>query len=227
MLVLPEDCNLLIHAKQWLSIILCVKIHPVDENILIQEAKGGNLDSFNRLVLAYQDMVYNHAYRMIGEEETADDAAQTTFISAYNHLNSFRGGSFKAWLLRIVTNACYDELRRRKRRPTVPLEPLDDTGEEVESVHWMIDPTDQPEEQVERAELQNAIQHCLDHLPDEFRATVLLVDIQGLDYFEASRVINKPIGTIKSRLARARLRLRDCLNSFAELLPSGFRLKNG
>jgi len=197
----------------------------VDENALILEAKGGDLDSFNRLVLAYQDMVYSHAYRMIGEEESADDATQTAFISAYNHLSSFRGGSFKAWLLRIVTNACYDELRRRKRRPTVPLEPLDDTGEEVESAHWMVDPTDQPEEQMQRLELQQAIQHCLDRLPDEFRSTVLLVDIQGLDYFEASRVINKPIGTIKSRLARARLRLRDCLHNFAELLPSGFRLR--
>jgi RNA polymerase sigma-70 factor (ECF subfamily) len=196
----------------------------VDEIALIQAAKTGDLDSFNRLVLVYQDMVYSHAYRIIGEEESADDATQTTFISAYNHINSFRGGSFKAWLLRIVTNACYDELRRRKRRPTVPLEPLDDTGEEVESAHWMVDPGDQPEDQIQRVELQRAIQHCLDRLPDEFRTTVVLVDIQGLDYFETSQAIGKPIGTIKSRLARARLRLRDCLNGFAELLPSGFRL---
>ena len=196
----------------------------MDEIALIQSAKGGDLDSFNRLVLAYQDMVYSHAYRMIGEEESADDATQTTFISAYNHLSSFRGGSFKAWLLRIVTNACYDELRRRKRRPTVPLEPLDDTGEEVESAHWMIDPADQPEDRIQRVELQRAIQHCLDKLPDEFRSTVVMVDIQGLDYYEASQAIGKPIGTIKSRLSRARLRLRDCLNAFAELLPSGFRL---
>jgi RNA polymerase sigma-70 factor (ECF subfamily) len=122
----------------------------VDEIALIQAAKTGDLDSFNHLVLVYQDMVYSHAYRMIGEEESADDATQTTFISAYNHLSSFRGGSFKAWLLRIVTNACYDELRRRKRRPTIPLEPLDDTGEEVESAHWMIDPADQPEDQIQR-----------------------------------------------------------------------------
>jgi RNA polymerase sigma-70 factor (ECF subfamily) len=197
----------------------------VDETGLILEAKGGNLDSFNRLVLAYQDMVYSQAYRMIGEQESADDATQTTFISAYNHLSSFRGGSFKAWLLRIVTNACYDELRRRKRRPTVPLEPLDDTGEEVESAHWMIDTTEQPEEQIQRQELQRAIQHCLEHLPEEFRSTVILVDVQGLDYSEAAQAIGKPIGTIKSRLARARLRLRDCLNGFSELLPSGFRLE--
>jgi RNA polymerase sigma-70 factor (ECF subfamily) len=197
----------------------------VDEIALIQAARDGDLDSFNRLVLAYQDLVYNHAFRMVGDEESADDATQNTFISAYNHLGSFRGGSFKAWLLRIVTNACYDELRRRKRRPTVPLEPLDDAGEEVESARWMVDPANQPEKQVEQAELQRAIQHCLDNLPGDFRATVIMVDVQGLDYFEAAQAIGKPIGTIKSRLARARLRLRDCLNGFAELLPVGFRLE--
>ena len=168
----------------------------MDEIALIQAAREGDLDSFNRLVLAYQDLVYNQAYRMIGEEESADDATQNTFISAYNHLKSFRGGSFKAWLLRIVTNACYDELRRRKRRPTVPLEPLDDAGEEVESAKWMVDPGDQPEEKVQQAELQRAIQHCLDNLPGDFRATVIMVDIQGLDYFEAAQTIGKPIGNI-------------------------------
>ena len=197
----------------------------MDEIALIQAARDGDLDAFNRLVLAYQDMVYNHAFRMIGEEESADDATQNTFISAYNHLSSFRGGSFKAWLLRIVTNSCYDELRRRKRRPTVPLEPMDDAGEEVESAKWMVDPVDRPEDQVEQAELQRAIQHCLDNLPNEFRLAVVMVDVQGMDYFEAAQVIGKPIGTIKSRLARARLRLRDCLHGFAELLPAGLRLE--
>ena len=192
---------------------------------MIQAARGGDLDSFNRLVLAYQDLLYNQAFRMIGEEESADDATQNAFISAYNHLGSFRGGSFKAWLLRIVTNACYDELRRRKRRPTIPLEPLDDAGEEVESPTWMVDPTDRPEEQVQRHELQNAIQHCLDNLPDDFRSAVVMVDVQGLDYSEAAASIGTPIGTIKSRLARARLRLRDCLHNFAELLPAGVRLE--
>jgi RNA polymerase sigma-70 factor (ECF subfamily) len=197
----------------------------VDEIALIQAARGGDLDSFNRLVLAYQDLVYNQAFRMIGEDESADDATQNAFISAYNHLGSFRGGSFKAWLLRIVTNACYDELRRRKRRPTIPLEPLDDAGEEVESPNWMVDPADRPEDQVQRHELQNAIQHCLDNLPDDFRSAVVMVDIQGLDYSEAAESIGTPIGTIKSRLARARLRLRDCLSGFAELLPAGVRLE--
>lgn len=92
----------------------------MDEKALIQDALQGDLDAFNRLVLAYQDRVYNQAYRVLGESQAADDATQEAFISAYKNLRSFRGGSFRAWLLRIVTNACYDELRRRKRRPNHP-----------------------------------------------------------------------------------------------------------
>src|SRR5512145_3109799 len=153
----------------------------MDEAALITAACKGDLDSFNRLVLAYQDMVYHQAYRMMGEPEAAEDAAQDAFISAFRHLGSYRGGSFKAWLLRIVTNACYDELRRRKRRPTTPLEPLDSEEEEVESPHWLADDRDTPEEHIERVDLERAIQSCLNDLPDEFRSVVVLVDVQGFD----------------------------------------------
>jgi RNA polymerase sigma factor (sigma-70 family) len=196
----------------------------MDEALLIQEAARGDLDSFNRLVLNYQDLLFNQAYRMMGDSESAEDAVQDAFISAYQHLKYFRGGSFKAWLLRIVTNACYDDLRRRKRRPSQPLEPLDEEDEEIESPPWLADPGESPEERLERSQLNQAIQNCLNDLPPEFRSIVILVDIQGLDYLEAAKSVNKPVGTIKSRLARARLRLRDCLQGFWELLPASFRL---
>lgn len=198
----------------------------MDEIVLISEAKSGELDSFNRLVLEYQEIVYNQAYRMMGEGPAAADATQEAFISAYRKIRSFRGGSFRAWLLRIVTNACYDELRRRKRRPTTALEPLDNDDELIESPHWIVDPSESPEQAAERTELFNAIQSCLDELPDDFRAIAILVDIQGFNYQEAANVIGKPIGTVKSRLSRARLQLRNCLQSFWELLPSAFRLVN-
>lgn len=198
----------------------------MDEVALIQEAKRGDLQSFNRLVLAYQDMVYNQAFRMMGELDAAEDATQEAFISAYKSIRSFRGGSFKGWLLRIVTNACYDELRRRKRRPTTPLEPLDEDDEEIESPHWIADPGESPEQSAERQELSLAIQNCLEQLPEEFKAVVILVDIQAIDYTEAAEVMHLPLGTIKSRLARARVRLRDCLQGFWELLPAAFRLVN-
>jgi RNA polymerase sigma-70 factor (ECF subfamily) len=198
----------------------------MDEVALIQAAKQGDLDAFNRLVLAYQDKVFAQAYRMMGETDAAEDATQEAFISAFHSIQSYRGGSFRAWLLRIVTNASYDELRRRQRRPTTPLEPVDSEDEEIESPYWLADPSESPENQAERMELDQVIQNCLKNLPPEFRAVVVLVDVQGFDYFEAAEVIRKPVGTVKSRLSRARLRLRDCLKGWWELIPAQFRLVN-
>jgi len=196
----------------------------MDETALIQASRQGDLDAFNRLVLAYQDLVFTQAFRMMGDAESAEDASQEAFIAAYRNLRNYRGGSFRGWLLRIVTNACYDELRRRKRRPTVPLEPLDANDEELESPGWLADTTESPEESAVRAELDRAIRRCLDELPDEFRAMVVLVDLQGFDYYEAAEVVGRPVGTVKSRLSRARVRMQDCLKGFWELLPSAFRL---
>ena len=197
----------------------------MDEPALINDAKNGDLDAFNRLVLQYQDMLYNTAYRVIGDPVLAADATQDAFISAFRKLKSYRGGSFKAWLLRIVTNACYDELRRQKRRPTTPLEPLTENGEEMESPRWLADSAASPEKQIETFELEQAIQRCIEALPPDFRAVVVLTDIQGLNYKEAAKAIKKPLGTIKRRLARARLRLRECLQKVRELLPAAFRLE--
>ena len=197
----------------------------MDEPALIQTAQNGDLDSFNTLILHYQDRVYNTALRILGDEDQAADAAQEAFISAFRSINSFRGGSFKAWLMRTVTNACYDELRRQKRRPTTPLEPDTADGEEMDSPRWLADPNMTPAEKSEADELEHAIQHCLDALPAEFRTVVVMADLQGLDYTEVASAVHVPLGTIKSRLARARLRLRECLRSFEELLPSSFRLE--
>jgi RNA polymerase sigma-70 factor (ECF subfamily) len=197
----------------------------MDEPALIRDAQHGDLNAFNSLVLSYQDVVFNTALRILGDEDRAADASQDAFISAFRALNSYRGGSFRAWLLRTVTNACYDELRRKKRRPTTPLEPETGDGEEMETPRWLTDPNASPEEQLDKAELEHAIQHCLENLPTDFRLVVVLADIQGLDYSEVAETIRKPLGTIKSRLARARLRLRECLQAFGELLPAAFRLE--
>ena len=198
----------------------------MDEPALILSAQRGDLDSFNTLVLHYQDMVFNTALRILGDEDQAQDASQEAFISAFRAIASYRGGSFKAWLLRTVTNACYDELRRQKRRPTTPLEPDTDEGEEMDSPRWLADPSLTPDQQLEADELEHAIQHCLDALPNEFRTVVVMADIEGLDYSDVAKAAHVPLGTIKSRLARARLRLRECLQDFAELLPAAFRLNS-
>jgi RNA polymerase sigma-70 factor, ECF subfamily len=198
----------------------------MDEALLIRDAQRGDLDAFNRLVLEYQDMLFNTALRILGDEDQAADATQEAFLSAFRSIKSYRGGSFKAWLLRTVTNACYDELRRKKRRPTVPLEPETDDGDELEVPRWLADSSLSPEEEVELDDLEHAIQHCLDDLPSDFRTVVVLVDVQGMEYTEVSEAVRVPLGTIKSRLARARLRLRECLQGFWELLPAAFRLED-
>ncbi len=201
------------------------KIPLMDELALIASAQRGDLDAFNSLVLHYQDALFNAALRILGDHELAADATQDAFLSAFRSLNSFRGGSFKAWLLRTVTNACYDELRRRKRRPTAQLEPDNPEGDEMEAPRWLADPSLSPEQRIEADDLEHAIQHCLENLPLEFRTVVVMADLQGLDYSEVAATVRVPVGTIKSRLASARLRLRECLQDFSELLPSAFRLQ--
>jgi RNA polymerase sigma-70 factor (ECF subfamily) len=198
----------------------------MDEQALIKTAQRGDLDSFNTLVLAYQESLFNTAFRIMGDEDQAADATQDAFLSAFRNISSYRGGSFRAWLLRTVTNACYDELRRKKRRPTTPLEPVTTEDEEIESPQWLTDPGLSPEQVAEDAELEHAIQHCLNGLPVDYRSVVVLTDIQGLDYSEVAASLKTPLGTIKSRLARARLRLRECLQDFWELLPAAFRLES-
>jgi len=198
----------------------------MDEQLLIRSSRKGDLESFNHLVLAYQEMIFNTALRILGDDELAADATQEAFISAFRNITSYRGGSFKAWLMRTVTNACYDELRRQKRRPTTPLEPVTNDEDEIESPHWLADPNLSPEQMSEQAELEHAIQHCLDDLPIDYRSVVILADIQGMDYNEVASSLRKPLGTVKSRLARARLRLRECLQDFWELLPAAFRLES-
>lgn len=194
----------------------------MDENKLIHAARHGDIDAFNRLVLAYQDTAYTIAYRIIGEPDAAADATQEAFISAYYKLDQFQGDQFKSWLLRIVTNACYDELRRRQRRPAASLDGL-------ENVTFRPDPDlnpvpESPEQHAQRRELNRAIQDCLDALPDDQRVVAVLVDVEDYAYQEIVAITGLPLGTVKSRLSRARARMRDCLRAVRELLPSEYRL---
>jgi RNA polymerase sigma-70 factor (ECF subfamily) len=200
----------------------------MDEQALIHAAQRGDLDSFNRIIIEYQALAYNLALRVMGDDAAAADATQEAFISAYKGLRRYRGGSFRSWLLRIVTNACYDEFRRRKRRPAASLDALEEDGEIIASdaVGWGQAPTDLPEELAVRAEVRRAIEICLGQLPDDFRVVAVLVDVQGHDYRAASEMIGKPVGTVKSRLARARLRMRTCLEGHRELFLPDNRLED-
>ena len=197
-----------------------------DDITLILRAKRGNLDAFNELVLRFQDAVYNTALRIVSDAAIADDVAQTTFVSAWQKIDTFKGEIFKPWILRIAINASYDELRRIRRRRSVPLEPLarEDEGETVEDPAWLADESARPETRVEREEVLSAIENCLNRMPDDYRAVLALIDVQELDYHDASEALGLPLGTVKSRLFRARGKMRDCLKNKGELFDQYDRL---
>jgi RNA polymerase sigma-70 factor (ECF subfamily) len=190
---------------------------PEDEQAIIRRAQRGDLDAFNALVAAYQDSAYTLAYRIMGEAHSAADAAQEAFITAYRRLNTYRGGSFRAWVMRITTNQCYDELRRRQRRPAISVE---DLGDEPA----LPDDANTPEEVVQQRELQRAIQDCINALNPDQRVVLVLCDVEGLDYQAIADSVGAQVGTVKSRLSRARAAVRDCLQGARELLPSAYRL---
>lgn len=200
-------------------------LKEMDEESLIASAQRGNLDAFNELVLAYEDQVYNLAYRIMGDPASASDATQEAFISAFQHIDGFRGkypSSFKSWLMRIVSNACYDELRRRKRHPTTSIE---DFEIDKEANPALVSESEGPEEHALRDEMAHVIQTGIRTLPPDQRVTLVLADVQGYSYQEVAEATNAPLGTVKSRLARARGKLRDYLRDQGELLPAQYRLK--
>ncbi|MCL7454533.1 MAG: sigma-70 family RNA polymerase sigma factor [Anaerolineae bacterium] len=194
----------------------------MDEQALISAAKKGDRRAFNQLVLHYQGLAYNVAYRILGDPEAAADATQDAFFSAYKAMPKFRGGSFKSWLLRIVTNACYDQLRVKQRRPTSS---LDDLPVEADHTFYLEDSAEQPDDFVERRELYQFIEAGIATLPSEQRIVLVLSDVQGMSYQEVAEVLNISLGTVKSRLSRGRAKLRDFLWQKGELLPTRYRLR--
>lgn len=193
----------------------------LDESRLIEGAIRGNLDAFNKLVIMYQTAVYNTALRIMFDPDQANDLAQTAFISAWKHMDTFKGDSFKPWILRITINACYDELRRLRRHPSVPLEPVSiEDNEENEDAKWLVDLNPSPVEANETNEIMGEVENCLNRLPYDYRSVLLLIDVQEMDYQTTSDILGKPLGTVKSRLFRARQKMRDCLKAKGELFDS-------
>lgn len=187
------------------------RIADPEEMALIADAAQGDLQAFNQLVLRYQDMAYHHAFALMGDPAAAEDVTQESFIKAFQAIHSFRGGSLRGWLLKIVTNTAYDSLRRSSFHPTQPLFPEDDDGEEIESPAWLRDPQASVQAAVERRELVKALNQVLAELPEAYRKVLTLVDVYELDYSEAAQALGIPLGTVKSRLARARLQMQEKL----------------
>ncbi len=186
----------------------------MDEAQLIQGCQAGDVVYFNGLVELYQQQVYNLALRMLHDPDAAEDATQETFLSAYRGIRRFRGGSFKAWLLRIAANACRDHLRSARRHPTDSLDDLTSGGQLPPR---LASSSESPEEHALRVELGGVINRGLTTLPPDQRLAVILCDIQGLSYEEIAQVAGCSVGTVRSRISRGRARLRDYLLHQGEL----------
>ena len=177
-----------------------------EESRIVQKVLRGDVNAFEKLVLEYEKNVYNIAMRMTGNAEDASDMTQEAFIKAYNSLQSFRGDSkFSVWIYRIATNVCLDFLRSKSRRPTVSLSVEDNDGEEVQLD--VADESQSPELLLDRQMTRESVRRGLETLSPEYRQILLLREIQGLSYDEISQALGLEVGTVKSRIFRARKKL--------------------
>ena len=184
-----------------------------EEAKIIRAVLDGNTNAFEDLVLEYQDRVYHIALKMTSSQEDAFDLSQETFLKAYRTLGSFRGESgFGSWLYRMCANLCIDFLRKRKRRGQEQILSLDET-DEVGRPRELPDLRYEPQRELERKEQRVRVREGLRRLPEEQRLILILRDVEGLSYQEISETLSIELGTVKSRIYRARARLAALLAS--------------
>jgi RNA polymerase sigma-70 factor (ECF subfamily) len=188
-------------AKQW-------------ECQWIESAKRGDVESFERIVLAYQQKVFNLAFRLLGDREEAEDLAQEVFINVFRHLPRFRGDAqFSTWIYQITLNHSRNRLKYLKRRHQHATDSLDDPiltseGEIEKDLPYE---GDVPEDVLHRLQVQELVQSALDELREDYREVLVFRDIQELSYQEIAEILGLPEGTVKSRLHRARWELKDVI----------------
>ena len=191
---------------------------------LVQRIQSGDSDAFAVMMDLYQKQVYNLALRTVGNPEDAADMTQEAFLRAYRAIGSFRGDSkLSVWLYRLTQNVCIDFLRSKGRKPTVSLT-VENEADEVQELDVADDRFD-PEEQYQRKALRDAVRRGLDALPEEYRAILVLREINGLSYAEIGEQLQLEEGTVKSRLFRARKKLCEFLQRDGNL-PDTYASKN-
>jgi RNA polymerase sigma-70 factor, ECF subfamily len=186
-----------------------------DEAAVIARAAEGDRIAFTQLMEHYQRACYGLAWRLLGDADRAADATQDAFVHAYRAIGSYRGGVFRSWLLRITANASYDILRKQQRRPAGPLPNPEEGAPELPD-HHAIDPV----AEATRSELYRHLEVALRLLPPDQRAAVVLCDVYGMDYNEVAAMTEAALGTVKSRIHRGRLRLRELMAAHRELFTS-------
>ncbi len=183
------------------------------DRALVERAIAGDLDAFNEIVTLYQDYLFALVVRVVNDRDSAADAVQEAFFSCYRNLDRFRGDSFRSWLTRIALNAATDVLRYRKRRPADPFPEWEDdswqppAGEEAS-----------PERQAMRRNTSRVLSKALAEITDDQRKAIVLYDVEGFDYQEIADMTGVSLGTVKSRIHRGRLALRELLADDVELL---------
>lgn len=186
----------------------------MDEKKLIELFKKGDRNAFNELVLKYQNTVMNIAFGMLSVREDAEDAAQEVFLKIYKNISAFNENSaLSTWIYRITVNTCNDILRKRIKGKTVSIYP--DNDDESEMV--IPDTSHTPEEAAQASEIRRQLLDAIAGLREEYRTVITLFDLEGMSYDEISKIVNIPVGTVKSRLSRARGQLRKNLEHLREL----------
>jgi RNA polymerase sigma-70 factor (ECF subfamily) len=183
-----------------------------EEAAIIERAAAGDRTAFTQLMEHYQNACYGLAWRLLGDADLAADATQDAFLHAYKAIHSYRGGIFRSWLLRITANASYDILRRAQRRPASPLPDPEEGAPELPDLAAV-----NPVAEAARSELYRHLEVALQLLPPDQRTAVVLCDVYGMDYNEVAAMTESALGTVKSRIHRGRLRLRELLAEHREL----------
>jgi RNA polymerase sigma-70 factor (ECF subfamily) len=207
------------------------KLARDDEELLIARSQRGDVNAFNQLVLCYQQTLYGTVFRMLGDQDLAADITQDAFLAAFRSITTYRGGApFRAWLLRIGSNMAGDHWRRTQRHPAESLEALTEDDEaHSPSLLGALATTGlegNPEDTLLTHELQELLQQGIQQLPLDQRVALVLCDIQGFSYEEIAETTQTTLGTVRSRIARGRAKLRHYLTQYQELLPRNYRLSS-